>query len=46
VELNPFVGQFRYEAFDESGEPADRGVVIVRVAELLQRARRAIGEAP
>ena len=37
LEFNPYAVQFRYEAFDEIGEPLKRGQVIERVGALLRQ---------
>ena len=37
IELNPYAVQFRYEAFDEMGEPLNREAVIARVDELVRK---------
>lgn len=37
IEFNPYAVQFRYEAFDEIGEPLDRDTVIARVGELVRQ---------
>jgi hypothetical protein len=40
LEFNPYAVQFRYEAFDEIGEPLPRGEVIERVGALLRWVER------
>jgi HEPN domain-containing protein len=37
VEFNPYAIQYRYEAFDEIGEPLNRDVVIDRVGKLIEK---------
>jgi hypothetical protein len=37
VEFNPYAVQYRYDAFDEIGEPLDRNAVIDRVGALIQK---------
>lgn len=42
VELNSYAVQFRYEAFDELGEPLDRSDVRRRISTLIERVEYAI----
>jgi HEPN domain-containing protein len=37
IEFNPYAVQFRYEAFNEIGEPLDRDAVSARVDELVRK---------
>jgi HEPN domain-containing protein len=43
IEFNPYAVQYRYEAFEDMGDPLDRGIVIQRVAELLKAVETLIG---
>ncbi len=37
IEFNPYAVQFRYEAFDEIGEPLNREIVGARINELVRK---------
>ncbi|MCL6614250.1 MAG: HEPN domain-containing protein [Firmicutes bacterium] len=43
IEFNPYAVQYRYEAFDEIGDPLDRNAVSARIAELLRMIESLIG---
>jgi HEPN domain-containing protein len=43
VEFNPYAVQYRYEAFEDMGDPLDRSNVTHRVAQLLQVVETLIG---
>jgi HEPN domain-containing protein len=42
IEFNPFAVEFRYEAFEDLGEPLERDMVITRVADMVYRVQRLI----
>jgi len=46
IELNPYAVQFRYEAFDDLGEPLERNAVLDRVMKLARTVEGLIPSAP